>query len=33
MKLGKFVFAQITEFLLRRIFDRIVQKYNGNKYI
>ena len=29
---GKYVFAQITEFLPRRVFDGIVQKYNGNKY-
>lgn len=33
MNQGKFVFAQITEFLPRRVFDRIVQKYNGNKRI
>jgi len=33
MNQGKFVFAQITEFLPRRVFDRIVQKHNGNKYI
>jgi len=33
MNQGKFVFAQITEFLPRRVFDRIVQKYNGNKHI
>ena len=28
---GKYVFAQITEFLPRRVFDGIVQKYSGNK--
>lgn len=30
---GKYVFAQITEFLPRRVFDGLVQKYNGNKHI
>jgi len=33
MNQGKYVFAQITEFLPRRVFDRIVLKYNGNKHI
>ena len=33
MNQGKYVFAQITEFLPRRVFDRIVQKYYGNKHI
>ena len=33
MNQGKFVFAQITEFLPRRVFDRIVQKHKGNKHI
>ncbi len=33
MNSGKYVFAQITEFLPQRIFDRIVNKYDGNKYI
>lgn len=33
MNQGKYVFAQITEFLPRRIFDRIVEKHNGNKRI
>jgi hypothetical protein len=28
---GKYVFAQIIEFLPRRVFDGIVRKYNGNK--
>ena len=32
MDQGKYVFAQITEFLLRRVFDGIVQKYKGNKH-
>jgi len=29
----KYVFAQITEFLPRRVFDRIVEEHNGNKHI
>lgn len=33
MNQGKYIFAQLTEFLPRRVFDRIVQKYNGNKYV
>jgi len=33
MNQGKYVFAQITEFLPQRLFDSIVSKYNGNKYI
>jgi hypothetical protein len=33
MNQGKFVFAQIVEFIPQRIFDRIVRKYNGNKYV
>lgn len=32
MNQGKYVFAQLTEFLPRRKFDRIVEKYDGNKY-
>ena len=32
MHQGKYVFAQITEFLPRRVFDGIVQKYHGNKH-
>lgn len=32
MNQGKYVFAQITEFLPRRVFDRIVDKYSGNKH-
>jgi hypothetical protein len=30
---GKYVFAQLTEFLPRRKFDGIVEKYRGNKYV
>ena len=33
MNQGKYVFAQITEFLPRRVFDRIVDEHNGNKHI
>jgi hypothetical protein len=33
MNQGKYVFAQITEFLPRRVFDRLVEKYNGNKHV
>ena len=33
MNQGKYVFAQITEFLPRRVFDRIVLQYNGNDHI
>lgn len=33
MNQGKYVFAQLTEFLPGRVFDGIVEKYNGNKYV
>ena len=33
MNQGKYVFAQIVEFLPQRIFDKFVRKYNGNKYV
>lgn len=33
MNQGKYVFAQLTDFLPRRIFDRIVHKHFGNKYV
>ncbi len=33
MNQGKYVFAQITKFLPCRVFDRIVEKYNGNNRI
>jgi hypothetical protein len=33
MNQGKYVFAQIVEFLPQRVFDRIVAKYDGNKYV
>jgi len=33
MNQGKYIFAQLTDFLPRRVFDRIVRKHNGNKYV
>ena len=33
MNTGKYVFAQLTSFLPRRIFDRFVSKYDGDKYV
>jgi hypothetical protein len=33
MNQGKFIFAQLTDFLPRRVFDRIVAKHDGNKYV
>jgi hypothetical protein len=33
MNSGKYVFAQLTDFLPRRQFDAIVNKYNGNHYV
>ena len=33
MNQGKYVFTQLTDFLPQRIFDRLVQKYDGNKHI
>jgi hypothetical protein len=33
MNQGKYVFAQIIEFLPKRIFDRLVDKYDGSKYV
>ena len=33
MNTGKYIFAQLIEFLPQRIFDRIVMKYEGNKYV
>jgi hypothetical protein len=33
MNQGKYIFAQLTEFLPRRVFDGIVKKHEGNKYI
>jgi len=33
MNEGKYVFAQLVEFLPQRVFDRIVGKHNGNRYV
>jgi hypothetical protein len=33
MNQGKYIFAQLTDFLPRRIFDRIVENHQGNKYV
>ncbi len=33
MNHGKYVYAQIIEFLPQRIFDKYVRKYDGNKYV
>ncbi|MCK4287575.1 MAG: IS4 family transposase [Bacteroidales bacterium] len=33
MNQGKYIFAQLTEFLPQRVFDGFVAKYSGNKYV
>lgn len=33
MNQGKYVYSQIIEFLPQRVFDRFVDKYDGNKYV
>lgn len=33
MNQGKYIFAQLTDFLPQRVFDRIVQKHEGNKHV
>jgi hypothetical protein len=33
MNNGKYVFAQLIEFLPQRVFDRLVEKYKGNRYV
>jgi hypothetical protein len=33
MNSSKYIFAQLTDFLPRRIFDRIVESHDGNKYV
>lgn len=33
MNQGKYIFAQLTDFLPRRVFDRIVTKHGGNRYV
>lgn len=30
---GRYVFTQLCDFLPKRIFDRLVDKYDGNKYV
>lgn len=33
MNKGKYVYAQIVEFLPQWMFDNIVKKYDGNRYV
>jgi hypothetical protein len=33
MNQGKYVYSQLTDFLPKRVFDMIVDKYNGNKHV
>lgn len=33
MNEGRYVFSQLTDFLPRRVFDRIVQHYEGNRWV
>ncbi len=33
MNQGKYIFAQLTDFLPRRVFDSIIKKHDGNKYV
>jgi hypothetical protein len=33
MNQGKYIFAQLVDFLPQRVFDRIVKKHEGNKYV
>ena len=33
MNQGRYIFSQICEFLPKRMFDRLVDKYKGNKYV
>jgi len=33
MNQGKYIFAQLTDFLPRRVFDRLVEKDEGNKHV
>src|SRR3972149_11188607 len=33
MNQGKYVFAQIIEFIPQRAFDTCVERYNGNNYV
>jgi hypothetical protein len=33
MKKGRYIFSQLCDFLPHRVFDRIVARYEGNKYV
>ena len=33
MNQGKYIFNQLTDFLPQRVLDRLVEKYDGNKYV
>jgi hypothetical protein len=33
MNQAKYVFAQLTDFLPQRVLDRLVEMYQGNKYV
>ena len=33
MNQGKYVFAQLTEFLPQRVFDCLAENYTGNRYV
>jgi len=33
MNNGKYIFAQLTEFLPKRVFDNLVVRYDGDKYV
>lgn len=33
MNKGKYVYAQIVEFLPQWMFDKIIKKYDGNRYV
>ena len=33
MNQGKYIFAQLTDFLPRRVFDNIVSRHDGNKKV
>ncbi len=33
MNQGKYVYSQLTDILPKRVFDILVDKYNGNKHV
>ena len=33
MNQGRYIFSQVCEFLPKRVFDRLVDKFEGNKYV